>query len=149
MSPDVLGPLEADDLMAMLPHRFPFLLVDRVLELVPGVRAKALKNVTVNEPFFQGHFPGRSLMPGVLMVEALAQVAGLTMLAMPEHRGRLAVLAGVDGCRFRRMVRPGDTLIIETEVLKFRSHVGVARATAWVDGQRVTEGELMFSLVER
>lgn len=149
MPPEMLGPLEADDLMAFLPHRYPFLLVDRVLELVPGVRAKAVKNVTINEPYFQGHFPGRSLMPGVLMVEALAQVSGLTMLAMPEHHGRLAVFVGIDGCRFRRMVRPGDTLTIETEVLRFRSGIGKARAVAHVDDQLVTEGELMFALVDR
>ena len=149
MSAEVLGPLEADDLLDYVPHRYPFLLVDRVLELVPGVRAKAIKNISVNEPQFQGHFPGKALMPGVLMVEAMAQVSGLILLAMDEHRGRLAVFVGIDGIRFRRMVRPGDRLDLSAEVVRVRSGMAKVRAQVEVDGHLVTDGELMFSVVDR
>jgi 3-hydroxyacyl-[acyl-carrier-protein] dehydratase len=140
--------LDARQILEVLPHRYPFLLVDRVLEVEPGKRVVGLKNVSVNEPQFTGHFPERPIMPGVLIVEAMAQVGAVLMLQLPEHKDKLAVLAGIDNMRFRRMVVPGDQLRIEVEVLKFRGAIGKVAAKATVDGQLVTEGELLFSIVD-
>jgi 3-hydroxyacyl-[acyl-carrier-protein] dehydratase len=130
----------------ILPHRYPFLLVDRLLEVVPGERAAGLKNVTINEPFFQGHFPGQPIMPGVLIVEAMAQVGAAALLTMPENRGRLALFTGIDNLRFKRQVVPGDTLRLELEIIKMRGPVGKGRGTANVDGKVAATGELMFAL---
>ena len=135
-------PLEAADIMAILPHRHPFLLVDRVVELEPGKRAVALKAVTANEPQFTGHFPGRPIMPGVLMVEALAQTAGIAVLTLDEYRGKLGLFAGIDDCRFKRMVVPGDTLRLEVTVEKLRGMFGRVRASATVDGEVAVEATL-------
>ena len=135
-------PLEAADIMRILPHRYPFLLIDRVVELEPGQRAVAIKQVTANEPHFTGHFPGRPIMPGVLMVEALAQTAGVAVLALQEHRGKLGLFAGIDDCRFKRMVLPGDTLRLEVIVEKLRGMFGRVRATATVDGETAVEATL-------
>ncbi len=141
--------LNAEQIMGLLPHRYPFALVDRVLEHVPGERAVALKNVTLNEPQFQGHFPGRPLMPGVLIVEAMAQVGGLIVTQMPDLPQGLFVFAGIDGVRFRRPVVPGDQLKITCELLSLkRKRFGKVKAEATVDGQLVCSGELMFSLVD-
>jgi 3-hydroxyacyl-[acyl-carrier-protein] dehydratase len=140
--------LEVRDLLKVLPHRYPFLMVDRVLELEPGKRAVAIKNVSANEPQFTGHFPERPLMPGVLMVEAMAQVGGLILLSMPEYTGKLAVFAGIDNVRFRRMVVPGDQLVISADLLKVRAGIGKVKVEAKVDGRTVTDGELLFSLVD-
>ena len=141
--------LNAEQIMGLLPHRYPFALVDRVLEHVPGERAVAIKNVTINEPHFQGHFPGRPLMPGVLIVEAMAQVGGLIVTQMPDLPQGLFVFAGIDGVRFRRPVVPGDQLRITGELLSLkRKRVGKVKAEATVDGQLVCSGELMFSLVD-
>lgn len=142
------GGLDARAIMQVLPHRYPFLLVDRILEIEPGKRIVGLKNVTANEPHFTGHFPERPIMPGVLIVEAMAQVGAVLMLQEAAHQNKLAVLAGIDGMRFRRMVVPGDQLRIEITVLKFRGGIGKVAATATVDGQLVTEGELLFSIVD-
>src|SRR6188508_3371962 len=109
-------PLEAADIMRIIPHRYPFLLLDRVIELEPGKRAVGLKAVTANEPQFTGHFPGRPIMPGVLMVEALAQTAAVAVMTLDEYRGKLGLFAGIDDCRFRRLVQPGDTLVMKVEV---------------------------------
>jgi len=135
-------PLEAADIMRILPHRYPFLLIDRVVELEPGQRAVAIKQVTANEPHFTGHFPGRPIMPGVLMVEALAQTAGVAVLALEEHRGKLGLFAGIDDCRFKRMVLPGDTLRLEVIVEKLRGMFGRVRAVATVDGETAVEATL-------
>jgi 3-hydroxyacyl-[acyl-carrier-protein] dehydratase len=135
-------PLEAADIMLILPHRYPFLLVDRILELEPGRRAVGIKNVTANEPQFTGHFPGRPIMPGVLMVEALAQTAGVAVLSLDEYRGKLGLFAGIDDCRFRRLVQPGDTLRLEVTVEKLRGMFGRVRAVASVDGEVAVEGTL-------
>jgi 3-hydroxyacyl-[acyl-carrier-protein] dehydratase len=135
-------PLEAADIMRILPHRYPFLLIDRVVELEPGRRAVAIKQVTANEPHFTGHFPGRPIMPGVLMVEALAQTAGVAVLALEEHRGKLGLFAGIDDCRFKRMVLPGDTLRLEVNVEKLRGMFGRVRAVATVDGETAVEATL-------
>jgi 3-hydroxyacyl-[acyl-carrier-protein] dehydratase len=140
--------MDARAILGVLPHRYPFLLVDRILEVDPGKRVIGLKNITQNEPQFTGHFPERPIMPGVLIVEAMAQVGAVLMLQLPEHQNKLAVLAGIDNMRFRRMVVPGDQLKIEVEVLKFRGAIGKVSAKATVDGQLVTEGELLFSIVD-
>ena len=132
--------LSSEQIQGLLPHRYPFALVDRVIEHVPGKRAVALKNVTLNEPQFQGHFPGRPLMPGVLIVEAMAQVGGL--------KG-LFVFAGIDGVRFRKPVVPGDQLRITCDLLSFkRRRFGKVHAQASVDGELVCSGDLLFSLVD-
>lgn len=141
--------LDIREIMEILPHRFPFLLVDRVLEVVPGERAVAIKNVSVNEPQFTGHFPERPLMPGVLIVEALAQVGGIIMLQLEEFHGKVALFAGIDGVRFRRTVSPGDQLVMTAQLIKIKGNIGRVRVAARVDDQLVTEGELMFALVER
>ncbi len=135
-------PLEAADIMRILPHRYPFLLVDRIVELEPGVRAVGIKQVTANEPQFTGHFPGRPIMPGVLMVEALAQTAGLAVLILDEYRGKLGLFAGIDDCRFKRMVVPGDTLRLEVTVEKLRGMFGRVRGVASVDGEVAVEATL-------
>jgi 3-hydroxyacyl-[acyl-carrier-protein] dehydratase len=135
-------PLEAADIMRILPHRYPFLLVDRVVELEPGVRAVALKAVTANEPQFTGHFPGRPIMPGVLMVEALAQTAGIAVVTLPDYRGKLGLFAGIDDCRFKRMVVPGDTLRLEATVEKLRGVFGRVRTIASVDGEVAVEATI-------
>jgi 3-hydroxyacyl-[acyl-carrier-protein] dehydratase len=139
--------MSIEEILRVLPHRYPFLLVDRILELEPGRRAVGLKNVSLNEEFFQGHFPGHPVMPGVLLVEAMAQVGGIILLAMSGNEGKLAYFAGMDKVRFRRPVFPGDTLISEVEVLKHRGSFGWVRGVARVDGQVVVEGELSYSLV--
>jgi 3-hydroxyacyl-[acyl-carrier-protein] dehydratase len=135
-------PLEAADIMRLIPHRYPFLMVDRVVELTPGLRAVGIKQVTANEPQFTGHFPGRPIMPGVLMVEALAQTAGVAVMTLDEYRGKLGLFAGIDECRFRRMVVPGDTLRLEVTVEKLRGMFGRVKGVASVDGEVAVEAVL-------
>jgi beta-hydroxyacyl-ACP dehydratase FabZ len=134
-------------IMELLPHRYPFLLVDRVIELVPGDRITALKNVTINEPFFPGHFPGRPVMPGVLIIEAMAQAGGLLAYeSMPvESRSPLIYFMGMDNVRFRKPVVPGDQLLFEAKILKLRSKVAKINGTASVDNQLAAEAVLMAS----
>jgi len=141
--------LASEQIQGLLPHRYPFALVDRVIAHEPGRMAVAIKNVTLNEPQFQGHFPGRPLMPGVLIVEAMAQVGGLIVTQMPDLPKGLFVFAGIDGVRFRRPVVPGDQLRITCELLSLkRKRFGKVKAEATVDGELVCSGELMFSLVD-
>jgi 3-hydroxyacyl-[acyl-carrier-protein] dehydratase len=135
-------PLEAADIMRIIPHRFPFLMVDRIVELDPGKRVVGIKQVTANEPQFTGHFPGRPIMPGVLMVEALAQTAGVCVMSLDEYRGKLGLFAGIDDCRFRRMVVPGDALRLEVTVEKLRGMFGRVRGVASVDGDVAVEATL-------
>jgi 3-hydroxyacyl-[acyl-carrier-protein] dehydratase len=135
-------PLEAADIMRIIPHRYPFLLVDRIIELEPGKHVVGLKAVTANEPQFTGHFPGRPIMPGVLMVEALAQTAAVGVMTLDEYRGKLGLFAGIDDCRFRRMVVPGDTLRLEVTVEKLRGMFGRVRGVASVDGEVAVEATL-------
>jgi len=137
-------PLEAADIMRIIPHRYPFLLIDRVIELEPGQRVVAIKNVTANEPQFTGHFPDRPIMPGVLMVEALAQAGAVAVLSLPAYRGKLALFAGIDDCRFRRTVLPGDTLRLEVTIEKLRGVFGRGRAVASVDGEIAVEATISF-----
>lgn len=137
-------PLEAADIMRIIPHRYPFLLIDRVVELEAGKRVVATKAVTANEPQFTGHFPGRPIMPGVLMVEALAQAGAVAVLSLPEHAGKLALFAGIDDCRFRRMVLPGDTLRLEITLEKLGRAFGRGRAVATVEGDVAVEATISF-----
>lgn len=136
----------AQEIMNIIPHRYPFLLIDTIEELEPGVRALGKKCVSVNEPFFQGHFPGNPVMPGALIVEALAQVGAVAMLSQPDFKGRTAYFAGIDKARFRRKVVPGDVLLLETEILKVKGPIGVGRAVARVEGQVAAQAELTFSI---
>ena len=137
-------------IMQFLPHRYPFLLVDRVIELEPGVRIVALKNVTINEPFFQGHFPGQPVMPGVLIIEAMAQAGGLLAYESgpADKHGQLIYFMGMDKVRFRKPVVPGDQLIFEARILRMRTKVAKMAGTAFVDNQLVAEAELMASFGE-
>ncbi|MFO5492599.1 MAG: 3-hydroxyacyl-ACP dehydratase FabZ [Cuspidothrix sp.] len=137
-----------EEIQELLPHRYPFLLVDRIIDYVPGKKAVGIKNVTFNEPQFQGHFPGRSLMPGVLIIEAMAQVGGIVMTQMSEAPGGLFVFAGIDKVRFRRQVVPGDQLVMTVELLWVKQRrFGKMQGRAEVDGQLAAQGELMFSLI--
>jgi 3-hydroxyacyl-[acyl-carrier-protein] dehydratase len=137
-------PWESAQIMRIIPHRYPFLLIDRVLELEQGQRVVAIKNVTANEPQFTGHFPGRPIMPGVLMVEAMAQAGAVAVLSLPQNRGKLALFAGIDECRFKRTVLPGDTLRIEVTVEKLQRLFGRARVVASVEGEVAVEAALSF-----
>jgi 3-hydroxyacyl-[acyl-carrier-protein] dehydratase len=134
-------------IMQRLPHRYPFLLIDRIVRFVPGEEIVALKNVTINEPFFQGHFPAKPVMPGVLIIEALAQAGGILAAEIrgPEKRGEIIYFMGMDAVRFRKPVVPGDHLMLEARVLKMRSRVAKMAGRALVDGQLVAEAELMAS----
>lgn len=141
--------LDVEEIRAILPHRYPFLLVDRILSLEPGKRATGLKNVTINEEFFEGHFPGHAVMPGVLVLEAMAQVGGVMLLSMSGNQGKLAYFGGMDKVRFRRRILPGDTLITEVELVKVRGNVGRVQVKGRVDGQIAAEGQFTFALVTR
>jgi len=137
--------LTSQQLQAILPHRYPFLLVDRIVELEEGNRAVGLKNVTINEAFFTGHFPQYPVMPGVLIVEALAQVSAVIMLTKAGNEGRLGLLAGIDYCRFKKQVKPGDQLHLEVEITRVKGAVGKGRGIAMVDGEIVCETDLVFA----
>ncbi|NLY42869.1 MAG: 3-hydroxyacyl-ACP dehydratase FabZ [Clostridiaceae bacterium] len=141
--------LNSQEIQNIIPHRYPFLLVDRIEEMEEGKRAVGIKNVTINEPFFQGHFPGNPIMPGVLIVEAMAQVAAVACLSMKENEGKLGVFAGIDKLRFRKPVKPGDTLRLEVEIVALKKSFGKVNATAYVGSEVAASGELMFSLLKR
>lgn len=141
--------LDINEIQKILPHRYPFLLVDRITECEPGKQAVGLKNVSINEPYFMGHFPGHPVMPGALIVEALAQVGAVALLSMPELKGRIALFAGIEKCRFRRQVVPGDQLVMEVELLKVRGPIGKGRGVARVGDQVAAEGEFLFAIMEQ
>jgi len=137
--------LDIQQIQAAIRHRYPFLLVDRVLELEEGKKAVAIKNVTINEEFFNGHFPNYPVMPGVLIIEALAQVSAIIMLTKEGNEGRLGLLAGIDQCRFKKQVKPGDQLRLEVEITRLKGAIGKGRGMATVDGELVCETELIFA----
>jgi len=138
--------LSATEIQNVIPHRYPFLLVDRIIEIEPMKRAVGIKNVSINEQFFQGHFPGHPVMPGVLILEAMAQVGGVAMLYPEENRGKLAFFAGMDRVKFRKPVVPGDQLRMVAEIIKVRSGMGKLWVQSFVDDQLVAEGEFLFAL---
>lgn len=138
--------MDSKQIQEIIPHRYPFLLVDRILEIEPGKRAVGIKNVSSNEAFFQGHFPDYPVMPGVLIAEALAQVAAVSMMSLDEYNGKIGFLAGLDKFRFRRQVKPGDVLHLETELLRLRGKLGRAKGVAKVGDEIACEGELMFGI---
>lgn len=138
--------LDIEQIKEIIPHRYPFLLVDRILEVEEGKSAVGIKNVSANEEFFNGHFPDYPVMPGVLIVEALAQVGAVAMLIKEENRGRLAFFAGIDGCRFKKQVKPGDQLRLEVEIVRLRGPIGKGKAVATVDGEVACEAEITFAL---
>lgn len=141
--------LNIDQIEALLPHRYPFLLVDRITECVPGQSAKGIKCVTANEPFFQGHFPGHKVMPGVLLVEALAQVGAVAILTEEGNDGKLALFGGIRNCRFKQQVRPGDVLEMECALTARQGPVGRGTAVARVNGKTACQAELTFALTDR
>lgn len=138
--------LSAHEIKDIIPHRYPFLLVDRVTEKEEGKRVVGLKNVTINEPFFAGHFPEHPVMPGVLILEALAQVGAIAVLDMEENKGKIGFLAGVDKCRFKREVVPGDQLELEVEILRMKGPIGKGKGTATVNGEVVCTAEITFAI---
>lgn len=138
--------LDSREIQKIIPHRYPFLLVDRIIELEEGKRAVGIKNVTINEPFFIGHFPQYPVMPGVLIMEALAQVGAVALLKMPQFEGKIGFLAGLEEVRFRRQVVPGDVLRLEVELIKLRGTIGKGVGRAYVGEELAAEGELLFAI---
>ncbi len=138
--------MDIKEIMSIIPHRYPFLLIDKVVEMEEGKSCTAIKNVTMNEPFFQGHFPGEPVMPGVLIIEALAQTGAVAMLSREEFKGKIAFFGGIDKAKFRGKVTPGDTLRLEVEMIKIKRNAGIGKGIAYVDGKKVAEGELTFMI---
>lgn len=141
-----MSALTIQEIKEIIPHRYPMLLVDRVEELEEGKRVVAKKNVTINEPFFQGHFPHEPVMPGVLIVEAMAQAGAVALLSLEDFRGKTAYFGGLDKAKFRKKVTPGDALILEVEIIKVKSAAGIGKGIAYVDGKKVAEAELTFMI---
>ncbi len=138
--------LNSNQIQEIIPHRYPFLLIDSVDELIPGVSCVAIKNVSANEAHFLGHFPDEHVMPGVLIVEAMAQAGAVIILSVEENKGKIAYFAGIDKCKFKRKVIPGDTLKIEVEITKQRGPIGYGKATASVNGEIAVVGEIKFAI---
>jgi 3-hydroxyacyl-[acyl-carrier-protein] dehydratase len=143
---DLQLPLDSVTIRKIIPHRYPFLLVDRIDALEPGKGASGIKNVAANEQFFQGHFPDYPVMPGVLIVEAIAQVGAIALLSLDEHAGKIAFFAGINNVRFKRQVKPGDTLNLQVELNQIRRGIGSGDGSATVDGEIACRGEFMFAI---
>lgn len=141
--------LDITEIKKIIPHRYPFLLVDKIIELEEGKRAVGIKNVTANEEFFNGHFPDYPVMPGVLIIEALAQVGAVALLKKEENQGKIGFLAGIDNCRIKKQVKPGDQLRLEVELVRLRSSFGKGKAVATVDGEVACELEISFALGDK
>ena len=139
--------LDVNQIMEIIPQRSPFLMIDRVEEYIPGESAIAYKNVCINEPFFQGHFPGNPIMPGVLIVEAMAQTGAVAVLSLEENKGKNALFGGIDKLKFKKQVVPGDVLKLEVKIIKRKGSIGVGEAIATVDGKLAAKGELTFAIV--
>lgn len=149
LEPVIKTTFTVEEIRQLLPHRYPFALVDRIIDYVPGQKAVGLKNVTINEPFFPGHIPNRPLMPGVLIVESMAQVGGVILTQLPGMKGKFFAFAGIDKTRFRRPVVPGDQLIMTLELLSFKMNkIAKMQGEARVDGQLAAQGEMMFSIFD-
>ncbi len=138
--------LDSNQIQEIIPHRHPFLLIDKITELESGKRAVAIKAVTATEPHFAGHFPEEHVMPGVLIIEALAQTGAVAMLSLEKNKGKIAYFAGINKARFKTKVKPGDLLVLEVEIIKERSGIGIGKAIAKVDGKVAVEAELMFAI---
>lgn len=138
--------LSSDQIKQIIPHRYPFLLVDKIIEMTPGQSARGIKCVSVNEPFFCGHFPEYAVMPGVLIIEALAQVGAVAILSMEEHKGKIALFGGIKSARFKRQVTPGDVLELCCEITRWHGPIGMGKAVARVEGQIAATAELTFAL---
>lgn len=138
--------LNIEDIKKIIPHRHPFLLIDKIIEMVPGVRAVGIKNVTYDEYFFKGHFPDEPVMPGVLIIEALAQLGAVAVLCKEEFRGKTAYLAGINKAKFKKKVVPGDTLKLQADIVRIKSHAGIGDVAAFVDGKKVCEAEIIFMI---
>lgn len=150
MSEKSVSTIEIQEILEFLPHRYPFLLVDRVIEYEEMSRIMGIKNVTINEPFFQGHFPGVPIMPGVLIIESMAQLGGVLLFkTIPDRETKLVFFAGIKNARFRRPVRPGDQLRLEMHLTHNKKRLGVLKGEAFVEDKRVAEAEIMFSLVDK
>lgn len=141
--------IDINKIREIIPHRYPFLLVDRITYLEPGIKANGYKNITANEPFFQGHFPGNPIMPGVLIIEALAQLGCVAMLVKDEYKGKIGLFAGIDGVRFKKPVIPGDKLELYVELLKLKGPIGKFKGEAKVDNQLAAEAEVLFAIVDK
>lgn len=141
--------MDITKIQSILPHRYPFLLVDKITELEEGKRIKGIKNVTANEEFFNGHFPGKPIMPGVLITEALAQVGAVMLLGMEENKGKIGVFTGINNFKFRRQVIPGDVLELNAELLQYRHGMGKAAVKATVEGQVAAMGEISFAVIDK
>lgn len=140
--------LDINEIKEILPHRYPFLLVDKIVEMEPGVKIVGVKNVTANEEFFKGHFPGRPIMPGVLIIEAMAQTGGVLLLSQEKNKGKLVYFMGIDKVRFRKPVVPGDQLVMEIKPLRVRERMGKVYGEAFVEGEKVAEAEVMFVITD-
>lgn len=138
--------MDIQEIKETIPHRYPFLLVDKVTDIEEGKRVSGFKNVTINEPFFQGHFPDYPVMPGVLILESLAQIGAIAVLGIEENKGKIGFLAGVDKCRFKRQVKPGDQLKLEVEITRMKGPIGKGKAVATVEGETACEAEIMFAI---
>lgn len=141
-------PLDAKQIMAIIPHRYPILMVDRVLEMDPGKRVVALKNVSANEPVFQGHYPGNPIFPGVLILEAMAQAGGVAIMSQPEFASKMPIFAGVDECKFKRPVFPGDQLRLEVEIVAMKRGLGIGKGRAFVGEELKCEATIKFAMVD-